>query len=454
RQPARWDWWRLDGSGKALNVTASMQDAPAHLYPTLVPNRFIGIADGALWVIDSERDAPVPVTQTVLPGNASIVLPAMTPPTDSVPADVLVEARLAGRTTLTRVTLRTLNTASNASVISIALPSATATLADVDPHARTLAFRDETPQGIFLWATDAQGAHAVKRLALNEHVAHIAQGRRLLFSYRGVEGDSLQGLAVLPPSYEPGKRYPVVVWAYGGLVVRDTMNPRVGKNYAGTFNMEVLAARGYVVLFPSIPLPFGVKSDVWIDIPKGVMAAVDKLIDLGIADPDRLAVMGHSFGGYSTYALVTYTNRFKAAVAMSGHPDLISLYGQFLPSERHSDRAHKGLVTASISEYGPFNMGGSLWDDLWHYMRNSPLFYLDRVRTPLMIVHGDMDGAPIQQGEEAFTGLYRLGRRAKFVRYWGEGHVVASPVNVRHLWAQIFDWLDTNLSTSAARGSQ
>jgi dipeptidyl aminopeptidase/acylaminoacyl peptidase len=330
-------------------------------------------------------------------------------------------------------------------------PTTGARLVDVAPNARSLLFAEETPDGIFLWATDADGSRAAKRLALNEHVARIAQGRRLLFSYRGAEGDSLQGLALLPPGYRAGRRYPLVVWAYGGLVVRDTASSRVGKNYAGTFNMELLAARGYVVLFPSIPLPFGVKSDVRLDIPKGVMSAVDRLIEMEIADPERLAVMGHSFGGYSTYALVTHTDRFKAAVAMSGHPDLVSLYGQFLPSERYSSRAHEGLVTASISEYGPFNMGGSPWDDLWHYIRNSPLFYLDRVHTPLMIVHGDMDGAPIQQGEEAFTGLYRLGRRARFVRYWGEGHVVASPVNVRHLWTQIFDWLDTNLRASTDR---
>jgi dipeptidyl aminopeptidase/acylaminoacyl peptidase len=70
-----------------------------------------------------------------------------------------------------------------------------------------------------------------------------------------------------------------------------------------------------------------------------------------------------------------------------------------------------------------------------------------------MIVHGDMDGAPIEQGEEAFMALWRQGKRARFVRYWGEGHVVASPANVRHLWSQIFDWLDVNLGiVPGARG--
>lgn len=449
RPPARWDWWRIDESGAPANVTRSLPNPPDRWYPTRVPNRFVGLADGTLWALDGKSERAMSLTGAVLPANASIVR-SITPPADSAEAELLIQSRTGGRTSLTRVTLRALTAGQSPTVTPIAPPSATAVLVDSDPGARTIAWSDDTPSGLFLWATNREGA-SVKGLALNEHVAEIAQGRRLLFSYRSVAGDSLQALALLPPSYQAGKRYPVVVWAYGGLVVRDTMNVRLGKNYAGTFNLEVLAGRGYVVLFPSMPLPFGVKSDVRIDMPKGVMAAVDKLIDLEVADPDRLAIAGHSFGGYSTYALVTHTDRFKAAIAMSGHPDLVSLYGQFLPYERYSDRVHMGLTPVLINEYGPFNMGGSPWDDLWRYLRNSPLFYLDRVHTPLMIVHGDMDGAPIQQGEEAFTALYRLGKPAKFVRYWGEGHVVASPVNVRHLWQQIFDWLDTHLGASSGK---
>jgi dipeptidyl aminopeptidase/acylaminoacyl peptidase len=429
---SRWDWWRLDAAGSPVNLTASMRTAPDRLFPTTTPTRFVGVSDSAVWAIHTERDSAVRITERLLPPNATVVWA-------SPRGELLAQARTSAGRTLSRVT--------GGTIAPVVPPNSGAVLADLDENGKTLAFTDDTPSGVFVWMTDGRGERPVRAMSLNEHVAGIAQGKRMLFAYRGADGDSLTGLAVLPPGYDSAKRYPLAVWAYGGFVVRDTNNSRLGKNYVGTFNMEVLAAHGYVVLFPSMPLAFGVKSDVWTDMPKGVMPAIDRLIELGIADPDRLAVLGHSFGGYSTYAIVTQTNRFKAAVAMSGHPDLISLYGQFLPSERYSDRAHEGMVTASISEYGPFNMGGSLWDDAWHYQRNSPLFYMDRVRTPLMIVHGDMDGAPIQQGEEAFTAMYRLGRRAKFVRYWGEGHVVGSPPNVRHLWSQIFDWLDTHLGT-------
>jgi dipeptidyl aminopeptidase/acylaminoacyl peptidase len=311
-------------------------------------------------------------------------------------------------------------------------------------------FRDETPTGLFVWATDADGEHPVQALALNEQVAGIAEGRRLLVPYRSADGEELEGLVILPPGYQEGKRYPVATWVYGGLRLHDTRTPLASKHSTRPLNLELLAGHGYVVLVPSIPLsPFGEKSDPWLDIPKAVLPCVDKLVELGIADPDRLAVLGHSTGGYSTYAVVTCTDRFKAAIALSGHPDLVSLHGQLYPGERMSDHAHEGLATAEFVEYGPLNMGGPPTSDLWHYLRNSPLFWIDRVHTPLMIVHGDMDGAPIQQGEEAFNALWRLGRPARFVRYWGEGHVVSSPANVRHLWAQIFDWLDSHLGGTA-----
>jgi dipeptidyl aminopeptidase/acylaminoacyl peptidase len=75
------------------------------------------------------------------------------------------------------------------------------------------------------------------------------------------------------------------------------------------------------------------------------------------------------------------------------------------------------------------------------YVRNSPITYAERVTTPLMIVQGDMDYVPIQQGEKFFTALYRQNKAASFVRYWGEGHIIESPANVSDLWTRIYAWL-------------
>jgi dipeptidyl aminopeptidase/acylaminoacyl peptidase len=87
-------------------------------------------------------------------------------------------------------------------------------------------------------------------------------------------------------------------------------------------------------------------------------------------------------------------------------------------------------------------MGNPPWKDLGRYIRNSPIFSVDRVQTPLMIMQGDLDYVALQQGEEFFTSLYRQGKRAEFVRYWGEGHVLESPANIRDMWQRIFAWFD------------
>ncbi|HET8670967.1 MAG TPA: prolyl oligopeptidase family serine peptidase, partial [Candidatus Saccharimonadales bacterium] len=91
-------------------------------------------------------------------------------------------------------------------------------------------------------------------------------------------------------------------------------------------------------------------------------------------------------------------------------------------------------------------MGSAPWEDVGRYLRNSPLFYVERVQTPLLIIQGDLDYVAMQQGEQFFTALYRQGKRARFARYWGEDHVFQSPANVRDMWQQIYAWLDEHLS--------
>jgi dipeptidyl aminopeptidase/acylaminoacyl peptidase len=85
-------------------------------------------------------------------------------------------------------------------------------------------------------------------------------------------------------------------------------------------------------------------------------------------------------------------------------------------------------------------MGSPPWKDMGRYILNSPIFQVDRVHTPLLIVQGDLDYVALQQGEELFNSLYRQGKLARFVRYWGEGHSPSSPANIRDMWQRIFEW--------------
>jgi dipeptidyl aminopeptidase/acylaminoacyl peptidase len=236
-------------------------------------------------------------------------------------------------------------------------------------------------------------------------------------------------------------RYPLIVWVYGGVLLSNRFD-EFGLASRGPFNMQLYATRGYAILLPDMPLGVGTPM---LDMAKAVLPGVNKVIDVGIADPARLGVMGHSFGGYSTLALIVMTNRFKAAMEASGIGDLVSNYGQM-----GKDGATFGI---SILEQGQGSMGGTPWAVRDRYIANSPVFDFDRVETPLLIVHGSDDDvvAPFQ-ADEVFADLRRLGKEVEYARYDGEDH---SPAYWRYanqvdLCNRIIEWFDSHLKPSTA----
>src|SRR5207244_3183747 len=135
--------------------------------------------------------------------------------------------------------------------------------------------------------------------------------------------------------------------------------------------------------------------------------------------------------------------RFQAAVAMaSAGSDFTSQWGTFNGATRYGDNPQVETArTQSSMEVGQSALGGPPWKIAERYVRNSPLFYADRVETPILIIHGDMDIVPIEQAEEFFMAMNRQGKRARFVRYWTSGHTVTGP-NLRDQWKQIYAWFD------------
>jgi dipeptidyl aminopeptidase/acylaminoacyl peptidase len=283
-------------------------------------------------------------------------------------------------------------------------------------------------------------------LATNLFLRSIEAGRLQKIEYKDLEGRALKAWVIEPFAYVKGRRYPVVIWAYPGQTYGQYY-PRSGLahlNSSHPLNLQLLAAHGYVVLLPSMPLePYGERKDPYAQLTKGVLSAMDKLVEVGIADPDRFAVMGQSYGGYSTYALITQTNRFKAAVALAGFCDLLSTYGTFESELRYQSSVHEDPFRMWNME--TLGMTAPPWKEMERYIGNSPITYVGKVETPLLIMQGDLDYIPIQQGEEFFTALYRQNKKARFVRYWGEDHLLTSPANIRDMWARVYVWLDTFL---------
>jgi dipeptidyl aminopeptidase/acylaminoacyl peptidase len=296
---------------------------------------------------------------------------------------------------------------------------------------------------LFVWRSATGPGTAETLVSANTFLRGIAEGEFNSIEYTSLDGERLKAWVLLPVGYEPGKRYPVITSVYAGSVAGPMPSPYNSIAQPSSLNPQIPAANGYAVLIPSMPLAAeGVADDPMLRLPNGVLPAVDRIVELGIADPQRIYLMGQSFGGYSTYGLVTQTNRFAAAVSLAGLSNLISLYSQFDARLRYTDHANENLFQAALMESAQTRMGSPPWRDLGRYIRNSPVFFVDRVQTPLLIVQGDLDYVALQQGEEFFMSLYRQGKRARFVRYWGEGHVLESPANIRDLWKQVFAWFE------------
>jgi dipeptidyl aminopeptidase/acylaminoacyl peptidase len=278
----------------------------------------------------------------------------------------------------------------------------------------------------------------------NEWIREIKIGSIEPIPYKTADGTALTAWLLLPPDYSAGTKVPMVTIVYPGLVYKATQ-PSDFSLYEADFwgHPQLFAALGYAVLLPSMPAEKN-QSDKLKLLPEGVLPAIDAVVARGIADPDRIAVFGQSDGGFATLGLITQTNRFRAAIESAGFSDLVSLYGTFYGQYRYGDAGppEKGQVLRMLQmEKGYADLGGPPWSNSDIYHAGSAVLSADKVETPLMLIHGDLDFIPIQQDEEFFTALYRQDKRAEFVRYQGEEHTISNRANVLDLWKRVADWL-------------
>jgi dipeptidyl aminopeptidase/acylaminoacyl peptidase len=285
-----------------------------------------------------------------------------------------------------------------------------------------------------LWMISREQNEPRRLTHINPDFDSYVMGASRLIDWFNADGKKLKGALLLPVGYEEGKRYPLVVFVYGGSPLSNGIHSfgmRAG--WGADDNFQLLATRGYSVLLPDAPSDW---KDQMRDLPKNVLPGINRVIELGIADPDHLGIMGHSNGGYSTLALITQTTRFKAAIMRAGMGDFVSFYG-----ELGKDGSHYGLGVAE----GAFGMG-TPWNSRARYLENSPVLYLDRVETPLLIVHGSNDSAvAVFLAEEVFVDLQRLGKEVVLARYEGEEHMLEGYANQVDYVNRMIAWFDEHL---------
>lgn len=255
-----------------------------------------------------------------------------------------------------------------------------------------------------------------------------------LVDYVTTKGDSLQAALFLPAGYTEGKKYPTVVYYYEKL--SQTLHNWSNPGYSGTgWSPSMYTSNGYAVLIPDIVYKMDDPgmSAVW-----AVLPAVDAAIQTGVIDPNKMGLHGHSWGGYQTSFLITQTNRFKAAAAGAPLTNMISMYDLIY--------WNSGSGNMSIFEASQGRFLGGPWENWEAYERNSPIYHVKNVQTPLLMLHNDKDGAvDFTQGVEYYNALRRLKKPVIMVQYLGENHGLGKLENRKDYSVRMMEFFDHHL---------
>ena len=228
----------------------------------------------------------------------------------------------------------------------------------------------------------------------NADLPALPLGKTEVIKWKSTDGKEIEGLLTYPVNYQAGQRVPLILNIHGGPAGVFQQSFIGGR---GVYPIATFAARGYAILRPNPRGSSGYGTEFrranikdWgVGDYQDLMTGVDKVIEIGVADPNRLGVMGWSYGGYMTSWIITQTKRFKAASAGAPVTNLMSFTG-----------------TADIPGFIPDYFGGQFWDVMDIYRKHSPMFNVKGVSTPTLIQHGEADiRVPISQGYELYNAL-------------------------------------------------
>jgi dipeptidyl aminopeptidase/acylaminoacyl peptidase len=285
-----------------------------------------------------------------------------------------------------------------------------------------------TPAEIYV--TDPTFASFRKLTDTNPQATSFALGETEVVTWKSTDGFEVEGVLLKPVGYKAGMRYPTLVVAHGGPAGAYTNNSRLGGLEGG----QLWAGQGWVVFYPN---PRGstnygerfLKANV-LDWGGGdyrdIMSGVDALIARGIADPDRLAHIGWSYGGYMTAWVVSQTNRFKAAMVGAGLTNMASMYGT------------NDIPNVLVTYFG----GIPSKETMALYSARSAMTHIENIRTPTLILHGANDErVPTGQAYELFRGMKDRGRPTELVFYPREGHGITEYYHQKDRLTRIMDWV-------------
>lgn len=274
---------------------------------------------------------------------------------------------------------------------------------------------------------------------VNPHEKDFKWGTAELVSWKAYDGTKLEGIVYKPEDFNPSKKYPMIVYFYerSAHELNYHFSP---KPSASTINESYLVSNDYILFVPDIVYKTGQPGD---DAYNCVVSGVEMMEKKGYIDSSRMALQGQSWGGYQVAYLITKTNKFRAAMAGAPVSNMTSAYGGI--------RWGSGYSRMFQYEKTQSRIGKNLWDGFDLYVKNSPLFSLPNVETPLLIMHNDNDGAvPYYQGIELFMGMRRLQKPVWMLVYNNEAHNLRKVKNKQDLSIRMMQFFDHYLKDAPA----
>ncbi len=278
-----------------------------------------------------------------------------------------------------------------------------------------------TPENI--WVADDSAGERRQLTRFNERFADRSMGVTELIHWTSRAGVPLKGVLLYPAGYQPGRSYPVIFWVY------ESFSHNLHQFQYHIYNRQVYANHGYAVFLPDVAFTMGETAR---SFEESVVPAMDRLLELGVAN-GNFGVTGRSFGGFATNIIVTRTSRFRAAISLAGITNWVSKYRMQGVFWRRGDRIGQG------------RLGGQLWDVPEAFIKNSPIFHLDKVETPIMIMQGTDDrNVHLSQAEQMYYALRDLEKPASLIVYPGETHLGgdSEPWVLIDIWQRMLAWFD------------
>jgi dipeptidyl aminopeptidase/acylaminoacyl peptidase len=289
-----------------------------------------------------------------------------------------------------------------------------------------------------LVVTDASFKELRKVSDANPQKSGLLWGTSEIVSFKNADGVPLTGALYKPENFDPKKKYPMMVYIYERLTqnVNHFVDPRPSHN----INISYYVSNGYLVFTPDIVYTTGFPGQSAL---KSVLPGVQEVVNRGFVNEQAIGIQGHSWGGYQIAYMVTQTNRFRAVAAGAPVANMISAYDGI--------RWGTGLPRQFQYERTQSRIGGSIWQYPTRFIENSPIFWADRVKTPVMLLHNDGDDAvPWYQGVEFYLALRRLGKEVYLFDYNGEPHGLRKRPNQKDYTIRLQQYFDHYLKGAPA----